>query len=248
MKQIITFILIILSSCTLVAQNLLKEASDAYSKGDYPHAVDLYEQALVEQGEAAELYYNLGNSYYKADNIAKAILNYERALLLSPNFVDARFNLEITQQRVVDKIEPVGSFFLSQWSDTLRERFSSDGWANLAIISFLLFIGGLTLYFFTNRIWTKKTGFFGAIFFLTLCIIANNYSAAQKNKYLNRNRAVVFAPSVSIKSTPDQNGTDLFILHEGTTVEIKSKLGSWTEIELADGNVGWIEQNKIEII
>lgn len=248
MKQIITFILIILSGSTLVAQNLLKEASDAYTKGEYQHAVDLYEQALSSEGEAAELYYNLGNAYYKTDNIGKAILNYERALLLSPNFVDARFNLEITQQRVVDKIEPIGSFFLSQWSDDLRERFSSDGWANLAIISFVLCIGGLVLYFSTNRIWTKKAGFFSAVIFLTLCLVANHYSDAQKNKYLNRNRAVIFAPSVAIKSTPDQNGTDLFILHEGTTVKIKSKLGSWTEIELADGNVGWIEQNKMEII
>lgn len=248
MKRITILLISLLTLTAAYAQDRQQEAAAAYTNGEFEKAITLYEQILSSDGEAAEIYYNLGNAYYKADQIGKAILNYERSLVLSPGFSDARFNLEIAQQRVTDKIEPLGEFFLVAWSQSIQHLTSANGWANIALLFFLLFLGGLVLYFFTGRVWSKKLGFFSALFALLLCIVANSYASKQVDRYTNRTRAVIQSPTVSVKSTPDANGTDLFLLHEGTTVSIKSRLGSWTEIELADGNVGWMEEKQLETI
>jgi len=239
--QIVTF--------GLKAQNTdLQSAAEAYSKGEYAEAAELYKNVLEASGESALVYYNIGNCYYKMDKIALAILYYERALLLNPGDKDARFNLEIAKLQTVDRIEPVGKFFLSGWIESLQNVYGTDTWSKIGIASFLLLIGSLVLFFFSRKIILKKIGFYTGIAWLAFTIVANSFAYRQKQKLVDRNYAIVFAPTVTIKSSPDASGNDLFVLHEGTKVLIKSKLGEWSEIQIADGNVGWIKNDNIEII
>ena len=229
-------------------ESTLKEAEEAYAKEDYTQAIELYESVLKSYGESAMVYYNLGNAYYKAGKVAPAILNYERALLLNPGDSDTRFNLQVARQKTVDKIEPIGEFFLTRWIGTVEDVYSADGWAKWGVASFLLFIGCLVLFFFSKWLRLKKIGFFAGICFLLISLVANLFADSQQDKLLHRADAIVFASTVTVKSSPDASGTDLFILHEGTKVTIKSTLGEWSEIQLEDGNVGWMPSKEIQQI
>lgn len=229
-------------------EKALKEAESAYTKEDYSKAIELYEGILASNGESAAVYYNLGNAYYKAGKIAPAILSYERCLLLDPGDSDARFNLQMARQKTVDKIEPVGDFFLVKWFHAIENVGAADSWAKVGIVCFLLFIGCLILFFFSRWLRLKKAGFYLGIVFLLMVIFANIFASHQKDEMVNRTHAIVFAPTVTVKSSPDASGTDLFVLHEGANVTVKSTLGEWSEIVLEDGNVGWMPTKDIEKI
>jgi len=225
----------------------IKNAETAYAAEQYQTAIALYESLLKNYGASAEVYYNLGNAYYKAGKIASAILNYERALLINPGDGDIRFNLELVRQQT-DKIEPLQEFFLKKWMRSVQNLIAVDSWATVGIVGFILFIFCLVLFFFSKRMYLKKMGFyFGILLFITV-IIANIFAYNQKYELENRNGAIVFTPTVTAKSSPDNSGTDLFLLHEGTKVFIRSSVGDWNEITLEDGNVGWIPKKDIVVI
>lgn len=248
-KKIVFSLFLLCATCTIYAQEeVIKEAEIAYTQENYEEAIAQYESIIANYGESSQIYYNLGNAYYKSGKIASAILNYERALLFDPGDSDIRFNLQMAKQRAVDKIEPVGEFFLTKWFHGIQDMGSTDSWAKLGIFSFLIFIGCLLLFFFSRWIRLKKVGFYLAIFFLIVVIFANIFARNQKNELTHRMEAIVFSPTVTVKSSPDASGTDLFILHEGTKVSIKSSLGEWHEIESEDGNIGWMPQKEIVII
>ena len=248
MKRLILFFAIVAFAISLSAQDLQKQAADAYTKGNYTQSAELLESLLTQKGESADLYYNLGNAYYKSERIAEAILNYERALLLAPGDNDIRHNLEIAKLKTVDKITPVGTFLLADWLDSILMQLSSNGWAESAIVLFLLFIIALFLYFFAGRVWLKKVSFFGGIFVLFLSLFSIYAAYSQKSLLEEQTQAIVFSSSVVAKSTPDESGTDLFVLHQGTKVTLKDKVGEWTNVALEDGNVGWIQNSSFQVI
>ena len=224
------------------------EGDSAYMKNDYASAIQIYE-ALLNRGEAADIYYNLGNSYYKAGDIAKAILNYERALLLQPGNGDIRANLEIARSKTVDKVEPVPEIFFVSWTKSLINSMSVDSWAVCGVVCFILLIVSLYLFIFSKQIVLKKAGFISGIVFLAVTILANVFANQQKDELTNRNSAIVINPSVKVRSTPSESGTSLFILHEGHKVGVKDgSMKDWKEIRLEDGKVGWVPASAIEII
>ena len=224
------------------------EADSAYVRGQYQQAIADYEE-LLKQGGSAELYYNLGNAYYRTENITKAVLNYERALLLSPGDRDIRFNLQIAQGKTIDKIVPESEMFFITWCHALVNLMSVDAWARVALISLALVIVLLLVYLFASRLWLRKVGFFCGLVLLVLFVLSNIFAWQQKQNLLFRKGAIIIAPSVTVKSTPAKNGTDLFILHEGTKVNITDgSMRGWIEIRIADGKEGWIERNKLEEI
>ena len=227
---------------------LLEMAAASYSKGNYNQAANLYETILQKQGLSDKVYYNLGNAYYKCDRLAPAILNFERALRLNPGDADARFNLEMCQARIVDKIDPIGMFLISRWYHSLGNLLNSNEWAYVSILLFLLFIGCLFAYFFARRRWLKKSGFFAGILLLAFSTLSLVYSAQASQRITTPDEAILFTLSVTVKSSPDKSGTDLFVLHEGSKLKIRSVLGEWSEIELEDGNVGWLLSKDIQII
>lgn len=224
------------------------EADSAYIRGQYQQAIKDYEM-LLKQGASADLYYNLGNAYYRSENITRAVLNYERALLLSPGDRDIRFNLQIARAKTIDKIVPESEMFFFTWYRSLVNLMSVDAWAWTALIALALLIVLLLVYLFSERIWLRKVGFFGGFVLLILFALSNLFAWQQKQDLLFRKGAIVISPSVTVKSTPAKNGTDLFILHEGTKVSITDgTMKGWMGIRIADGKEGWIESNMIEEI
>ena len=224
------------------------EGDSAYVKNDYASAIQIYE-ALLKEGEAAEVYYNLGNSYYKIGEIAKAVLNSERALLLQPGNSDIRANLEVARAKTIDKVEAIPEVFFVSWIKSLINSMSVDAWATLGIISFILLIVALYSFIFSKQILWKKTGFISGIIFLIITICANLFASEQKEHLVIRNEAIVMNPSVTVRSTPSESGTSLFILHEGRKVSIKdNSMKEWKEIRLEDGKVGWVPASAIEAI
>ena len=248
-RIIIGVILFCISYISVNAQDAdIKAAETAYAAEQYDKAIELYESILKSYGDSYELYYNLGNSYYKDGKIAHAILNYERALLIKPGDSDIRFNLELAKQQTVDKIEPIKEFFMIEWFRSVQNLIGVDSWATLGIVCFVLFIGCLVLFFFSKWMRIKKVGFYLGILFFIVVIFANIFAYNQKNELVNREGAIIFAPTVTVKSSPDNSGTDLFVLHEGTKVHVRGSIGDWVEIMFEDGNVGWINKKDITII
>lgn len=231
------------------AQAITKANADsAYARQQYQQAIKDYEE-LLEGGVSAELYYNLGNAYYRTDNITQAVLNYERALLLSPGDGDIRFNLQMARSKTIDKITPESEMFFVTWYHALVNIMSVDGWARTSIATFALAIVLALAYLFSARIWVRKVGFFGGLAFIAIFLLANLFAYQQRRELADRTGAIIISSAVPVKSTPSKSGTDLFILHEGTKVEITDgTMRDWKEIRVADGKAGWIETSKIEII
>ena len=226
-----------------------KQAADsAYVAGDYHTAIRQYE-SLLQGGVNAEVYYNLGNSYFKVDDIARAILNYERALLMSPGNGDIRANLEIARAKTVDKVVPQPELFFVNWYLSLRAVMSVDGWATVGILTFLIFLIGMGLYFFVSAIHLRKVGFYVAVVSVCLCLLSNLFAYQQKEIMQRHDKAIILVPSVTVRSTPSESGTGLFILHEGHKVSIKDdSMREWREIVIEDGKVGWVRLADIGII
>lgn len=231
-----------------IADVTKSEADSAYIQGDYAAAVQMYE-SLLQQGEALELYYNLGNSYFKLDDLGRAILNYERALMLQPSHADVQANLEIARAKTVDKVVPIPEIFFLAWIHAVRGSLSADSWGICAIFFFLLMGVSLTLYFFAKRMAWKKGGFFAGMASLLLCVVCNVFAYQQRSRFVHRTEAIVLAPSVTVRSTPSESGTSLFVLHEGHKLSVKDdSMREWKEIRLEDGKVGWVPAEAIEKI
>ena len=242
-------VLLILLLSPLSASAVTKaQADSSYVQEHYQQAARQYE-ALLKQGVSADIYYNLGNCYYRMDNITQAVLAYERALLLSPGDEDIRFNLQMARSKTIDKITPESEMFFVTWYHSLVNMQSVDAWARLALIALAIAIVLALAYLFASPIWLRKVGFFGALAALLLFLGSNVFAWQQKRGLDHRTGAVVIRSAVNVKSTPSRNGTDLFILHEGTRVTITdSSMKGWKEIRVGDGKQGWLETKEIEVI
>jgi tetratricopeptide (TPR) repeat protein len=245
---IIPFLLMFLMPVTAQEDTRFAKANELYTQGKYEEAAKAYEEILKTGVESPELYYNLGNAYYKSGLLPQAILNYERAKLLAPHDKDIEYNLQLAQSQTIDKIDKVGEFFLKTWIRSLRNKADSDTWAYMSIGFFAMIIAMLFLFYFSRTVAMKKAGFFMGLLFLFLFIFSFSFAHMQKKKLVDRNYAIIFAPTVNVKSSPDAGGTEIFVLHEGTKVKVIDELGEWRQIELSDGNKGWINVSTIEII
>ena len=230
-------------------QAVTKQDADAeYSKGNYQQAIKDYEE-LLKAGESAEIYYNLGNAYYRTENITRAVLSYERALLLNPADDDIRFNLQMARSKTIDKITPESEMFFFTWYRSLVNLMTIDGWAHLAIASIILTLILALVYLFAGHLTLRKIGFYGGVLFLIIFLLSNLFAFQQKQMLMKRNGAIVTAPSVTIKKTPVTNSADQGVIHEGTRVDIiDDTMRDWKEIHLADGREGWIPATQIEKI
>ena len=225
-----------------------KNADDEYKKGNYQQAIRDYEE-LLKKGPSVELYYNLGNAYYRTDNITRAVLNYERALLLSPGDEDIRFNLQMARSKTIDKITPKSEMFFVTWYKSLVNFTSIDGWANTAIISIAIALLLILCYLFGKKILIRKAGFYGAIFFVVLFISSNIFAYEQRRILTRRTGAIITAASAPLKKTPVANSEYNTIIHEGSRVEIiDDTMKDWKLVELEDGREGWIQSSQMERI
>lgn len=229
---------------------ITKAAADsAYINEQYDTAIAIYEELLSKKGTAAEVYYNLGNAYFRVDNIAKAIINYERALLIKPNNSDYQANLAIAQAKIVDKYEAPNELFFITWGKWIVNIMQSNQWAVTSIIFFLTLLTGLGLLLIGKSGLMKRIGLIVSCVFVFLTPVTTYCAYYQKAKFQNRNAAIVVEPSIEVRSTPSESGTALFVIHQGKRVVIKDNtMSSWKEIKLENGEVGWLPTDAIEII
>lgn len=232
---------------TLHAQTM-NQADSLYMAGQYEHATQLY-QSLIDEGvHSADLYYNAGNAYYRQNKLADAIICYERALRLDATHADAKHNLAFAQSRTVDKIDAVGTIFLVDWWRACYRLATPDVWAYCSIALFVACLIAVAVFVFGKAIWLRKTGFSLALVALFFTIITALCASSRYREITDTSLAIIYVPTVTIKSSPDNSGTDLFILHEGTKVSIKSNLNGWLEVQTEDGNTGWLPSDAIVVL
>ncbi len=228
------------------------DADAAYREKNYVESIKLYEAQVVRNRsinqESAQLYYNLGNAYFRDNQIAKAIVNYERALLINPGDSDIRHNLRFAKTRIEDKIDSADSFFINKWVRSLQNLYSANTWAIIGVVLFTLFIVAIGVYMISLQLSMRKISFYVGIVLFFAVVITNVFAFQQKRKITNRSTAIVMSASVSIYTSPDAHSQELFRLHEGAKVTIKREEGRWIEIVIANGSVGWLQKMNVEVI
>lgn len=224
---------------------LWEKANAFYTTEEYQQAISIYEQILSSGEESTKLYFNLGNAYYKTGNINQAILNYERAKLLAPHDEDIDFNLQIANQFVVTSLEALPKPFFLRWRTSVINRYPADTWSFISISSFLVFLILLGLFVFSKIVVVRRISFWAGVLVVIFSGFTYSFAAKQKKKIVERNSAIVFCPRVTVKSSPTETGTDLFLIYEGLKIEITDSLNTWKEIKLSDGNEGWLPDSCI---
>lgn len=229
-------------------ERLWDAASTAYINGDYNGAAKAYEQLVARGLSSSKLYYNLANAYFKEEQLSRAILFYRRSLRLDPGNADARYNLSVAEARTKDKIERIPEFFLTEWFRNIRRTMGCTAWSILSLVSLACGLGLALLYLLAQRLTWRKIGFYGAVAAAAIFVLTTGFAMGERHSMLDRSEAVVMSSSAAVKSAPDRSATDLFILHEGTSVRITDELDKWYEVTIADGKKGWVERSKIETI
>ncbi|MDT8401712.1 MAG: SH3 domain-containing protein [Bacteroidales bacterium] len=255
MKRIILMIgALFISLLSLRAQetkelNLLYEkALTEYQENNFPEALEIFDRLIASGFSSYKLYYNAGNAAFKSGDIPLAILNYEKALLLKPLDKDLRYNLEIARTYTIDRIEVIPEVFFARWFKILSLLLRTNTWASISLLCFAVSLILLTLFLFSARYKLKKMSFIGAVIIFFISLLSISLALTNRSLTAKNNEAIVFEPVVTGTSSPGSGGNELFVIHEGTKVEIKDKLGEWYEIKLSDGSVGWVPVNYVKKI
>ncbi|MBK7381314.1 MAG: tetratricopeptide repeat protein [Ignavibacteriales bacterium] len=245
---LILFQLPSLSNAAQDVENIFSSANHNYKIGNFEFAVSEYEK-LVSQGyEGTSLFYNLGNSYFRLGKLGKAILNYEKALKLSPGDEDVLHNLAFVNLKTVDKIETLPQFFLFQWWENLIGLFTVNGWSYFILGIFLLILICIVVYFFTKKIEFQKASFLTGLFLSLIFLFTASILAINLNREMNWKFGIVMTTKVIAKTSPDNQSKDNFLIHEGLKVKIEDELEDWYKIKLPDGKIGWVIKGELEII
>lgn len=250
MKHILTIILTLVAALTTAHCQLstAQRADSAYRIADYQQAASLYEEVLASGFASADLYYNLGNTYYRLDRFGLAILNYERALRLRPGMSDARENLALANTHTVDRIAQLPRLFVVNWYIALITRLSPSSWRALSLLFFLLAFVAVAVLVLSHNLALRKTSLAVVIVASVLFILSLILMLASTRHFNARAEAIVMEPSVVVKSSPELQSADKLILHEGTKVTISETLSGWHKITLSDGTTGWCQTSDIEQI
>ena len=251
MKKILNILLIFsfaIRSFASESKILLDSANTAYSKGNFQKASEYYEKILALNFISPEVYFNLANSYYKQDNIGKAILNYERAKKLTPQDEDIAYNLKLANQHTLDKIESAPKLFLDEWWDNLKSAHSEKTWGIRSIACFAFFLFFLGIFLISKKIINKQFGFWLGIVFFACTAISFSVARSRYHDITSHDSAVILSSSAEIKNAPAESGTKLFILHEGAKVSAHEINGDWVRVELTSEKVGWVKKSQIEFI
>lgn len=243
MKQFIIILLSLTLSFGLFAQNYQSAfllGNEAYTQENYKEAADIYEQILAKNQTSFELYYNLGNAYFRLNEIPKSILNYERALQIKPHHSDTHYNLKLANQRTLDQISATPPFFLIQWWIDWRGLLSSTVWSILSILMMAIGITNIVVWLLGKSRKSRKFGFLIGFSALALSILLV-LTAWQRYTYeQDSNMAILFAKEYHLKSGADDSSPSVLLLHEGTKVELLDEIGLWSKVRLPNGEQGWL--------
>lgn len=249
MYKALIFLLVLASATTLANNDKIRQQADsAYVRKEFAQAADLYNQILASGHTSAEVLYNLGNAYFRMGEVPLAILNYERALRLAPADEDIVMNLRLANLQVKDKIEVLPEVLPVRIWHYLMASLSMDQWAWASIAALALLVFGVLLYFISAIPVWKMTGFFGSLTCMLVLAVCIAGARHQHQILLNDDRAVVTSPTLNAHAAPDATSGLLFVVHEGTVVQVTQELSGWYRIKLKDGNVGWVPTGVFERI
>lgn len=223
-------------------------ANASYAAGNYKKAIEQYENLVHDNLTSAELYFNLGNAYYKSDNIGLAILNYERAKKIDPSDEDLITNLKLANQKTEDKIDATPQLFLTKWKNGILGVFNERDWSILCILLFSVSMFLFGLFILSSNNGLKKMGFFTGCILFILTIITFFIAQHKYELTVKSSDAIIISSTATVTGSPNDKGTKLFILHEGTKVMVTQEQNEWTEIKIANGNVGWIKTDFLQKI
>ena len=230
------------------AQQTMQHANEAYQQQKYEDAVDLYLQIANAGNEGSVLFYNLGNAYYKTEDLSHALLWYERALRLDPRNEDIKHNIAFVNRQLVDRIEVLPELFITRWWNALSKSVTSNTWAMLSIIFCSLMFLSVALILVGRRPWLRSLGLATTIVSLLLSVFSVIFAHKEAVRYEKFPEAIVMQPVLNAKSTPNATGNDLFVIHEGLKVGVADRLNDWYEIKLPNGEKGWVPASGVEII
>ncbi|MDP2721692.1 MAG: tetratricopeptide repeat protein [Bacteroidales bacterium] len=240
--------LIVLSGFAYSPDSLVAIGNRAYNQGMYDSALLVYNQVADQNLQSAQLFYNMGNAYFKNNNIPAAILYFEKAGKLAPSDENIQYNLNVANSMIVDKIEQVPELFYKNWWNYFYNLFNVDTWTVIALLS-LVFLVTMVIWFVLTKSRSFKQLSFYLGLFLLLSTIAAFGLASQKYYYSTEHKeAIVFTPSITVKSSPTHSAVDLFVIHEGTKVRVLDHVSGWIEIRIPDGSIGWLPDNSIKEI
>jgi len=251
MKKLVSLIVLLFVVLQVFAINesvIIDKANKAYSDEHYAEAIDLYLKVVEAGYESSELYYNLGNAYFKSNDLPSAILYYEKSIKLNPADEDSRFNLKVANSLIPDKIEEVPVMFYKRWWNNIYDLFGANTWARLSVALFIVLLIFLAIYIAGNSYYIRKTFFWLGILFFVFTIFSFSFSYQKYNTCIDTKEAIVFDPTRTVKSSPDEKSVDLFVIHEGTKLTIMEHIGEWYEIRIANGSVGWIPISSVKSI
>ncbi len=252
MRRLAIFTIFILSITQIFAQKdslntIFETANNYYIDENFEQAIKNYEIILEKKYESAELYYNMGNTYFKQNKIADAILYYEKAHKLAPNDKDIIYNLNHANSFVDDKFTIVSNFILDRIFVSVLHICNSNTWSLISINTFILALAVFFIFLFSKIISRRKFAFLTSVVLILFSVITFTFAAQAKKRITEPNSAVIMKIS-TIKSSPGKDGTDLYILNPGVKVGIKSKNDNWYEVKLPNGKIGWINIQNVEVI
>ena len=244
------YILIFLLSSISMAQNetLFDQGNALYNDGNYTEAIEKY-QAILKQGEhSAELYFNLGNSYYRLNNIAPSIYYYEKALQLAPDDKDILNNISFARNMTIDVVDTIPEVGFSKLINNITNMMSFDTWSKMAVGLVIVFVILFLSYYFSYASTKKRIAFVVSLASIVLAFTSLSFAYHKYNLEKNDKPAIVFAKESQIKSEPNLRSSEAFKLHEGTKVQILDTVNNWKRIRLADGKTGWIVSEDIKAL
>jgi tetratricopeptide (TPR) repeat protein len=231
-----------------IPEDALRKGNNFYQNKEYDKAIIVYEQLVREGYEGISLYYNLGNAYYRTGKIGFAILNYERALELSPADEDIQYNLALANAKTVDRVEMLPKFFIFQWWEGLLAFFTLTGWTYTAYFFYIVVLGSSAFYFLAKNQRIQKISFYSGLAAVLLLAVTATLLAVKFNRELSVKNAVIVESEAAVKLSPDANSSDAFIIHEGLKVKLEDNVQDWVKIKLLDGKVGWVQKEYLRVI
>lgn len=250
MKKLLISIALLFSLAVFsqTTNELFSKGNNLYQTGKYTEAIELYTTIEKQDLKSDDLFFNLGNCYYKLNKVAPSIYYYEKALKINPTHEDALINLAFAKRMTIDVIDELPKTFLQRFSSAVIQKLPFDTWAIIAVLaSFLASILFLLYHFsFSSK---KKLFYFNTSIIAVLILVISVFFAFQNYKTFQQNRtAIIFVDKVEVKNSPSTSSEEVFELHEGTKVIILDELDNWQKIKIADGKIGWIYMDDLKEI
>lgn len=250
MNKIIVILFLLISGISSAqnANDLFENANTLYKEGKYQQAIEIYEQIESKKEVSSELYYNLGNAYYKLNKVAPSIYNYEKALQLDPLNEDAQNNLIIANQLTLDRIEELPKSVFQKINENIFQKLTYNSWAVITILLSFLAATLFLLFYFSYTPSKKRFYFTTSILSFLILVITLTITFTQYNQTTNTVEAIVFVEEIDVKNAPTSDANEIFTLHEGTKVNVLDTVDDWNKIILIDGKIGWVKKTSLKLL